>query len=942
MRNTANDECGLHRFIVWVAVKRNASDKMSPEEKTRCPLLRCRKRFPDHELMLKHLYTCEGLDAAEYWCFEHGRVERFNDSKCRRCLGHPSKRRKIIALAKNFFNSLGHKSKPLGLQSIDMDMSEAPPSYESISYVELSSSTEIHEIDSCEVQLPTIPETAAETEPENTSAPLPAIPPFSVAEIPQSVAELDSESPLGPLPAEAWAVRPHPLWHPVSLYQPLSSPQTVAPENLISRAQTASPSKPILQLHTHGLNTGRIRSHRRSMQLAPSSSVRSTASTASTNSTISTTSCNISPMSAWSSHWNRAPGFESTLTSPADDLDTTGNSLPFNVLNTPIGDGKEDQSFNVSWCFPSELPASLPTVDAFPGPAPAHDMVDMDTSAFSFNSAIPTELSTSSEPAVANPSNVSLDLALPTVDTHSTHYTRADSLIETARTTLEMHIADSMNKLHPINGNSLVEKLRTMSLPVIAEQALVTLTTIMEGGEPTCPVGLLCFIHFSYSLSLVIHETDAHARSTDLFSQAMSYGSGFSLQDITEYRQIVECLWKPQGMTADDVKFRLQINASRSNPFVSMSKKAMGKQPQRGILPPTTDCFAFVAQVFLDELEYAALRDGSRPGIQTSELSIQHLKDPNFNTQKDSPYMTAVKFMLSSLCHKYGTVHSFIANVGDLMGRVQSNQVSTSRRLELELMHIGRICLSSGVFFDQYVAQVRTHINSLLEANGGCFNSRSTYYRHGIKLVASIICGSKPWDNPSILVPDPMMGKLGDCMISATPANDPGCDFEQHLVFGSEDVVPAPIPVITVNAPSAEESQWIFDMEGPSPVSAGSTTTPQLPSPLSTTNDSDQMNGENVTESAETCPECNYRPKGNPRWFGGSMAKHKKLQHAGTPPTIYRCPYPGCTSQYRNRPDNLRQHQLDKGHFVDGQGEGSRRPGKRRRTQINGEGGINE
>lgn len=81
-------------------------------------------------------------------------------------------------------------------------------------------------------------------------------------------------------------------------------------------------------------------------------------------------------------------------------------------------------------------------------------------------------------------------------------------------------------------------------------------------------------------------------------------------------------------------------------------------------------------------------------------------------------------------------------------------------------------------------------------------------------------------------------------------------------------------------------------------------------------------------ESDEACDICGFRPKGNSRWFRGSMAKHKKLQH-GTATEFYKCPYPGCKSQYRNRPDNLRQHQLDKGHFVDD--DQDRRPSKKRK-----------
>ena len=110
-RQTFQDDCARHRFIVWAAVKRNSCSRMRQEEKLRCPLLRCNQDFPDHEQMLRHLAGCEYLASGEYLCYEHMRVERFDDIKCKRCLGHPSKRRKVISVAKSFFQSLGHRSK---------------------------------------------------------------------------------------------------------------------------------------------------------------------------------------------------------------------------------------------------------------------------------------------------------------------------------------------------------------------------------------------------------------------------------------------------------------------------------------------------------------------------------------------------------------------------------------------------------------------------------------------------------------------------------------------------------------------------------------------------------------------------------------------------------------------------------------------------------------
>ena len=96
----------------------------------------------------------------------------------------------------------------------------------------------------------------------------------------------------------------------------------------------------------------------------------------------------------------------------------------------------------------------------------------------------------------------------------------------------------------------------------------------------------------------------------------------------------------------------------------------------------------------------------------------------------------------------------------------------------------------------------------------------------------------------------------------------------------------------------------------------------------------DASTGAQKVEAKEPCKLCGFRPKGDPKWFRGSMAKHMKHQHSTQPPKIYKCPYPNCKSEYRNRPDNLRQHQLEKDHFVGG--ESGRRPSKRKKIDHPG------
>jgi hypothetical protein len=249
-----------------------------------------------------------------------------------------------------------------------------------------------------------------------------------------------------------------------------------------------------------------------------------------------------------------------------------------------------------------------------------------------------------------------------------------------------------------------------------------------------------------------------------------------------------------------------------------------------------------------------------------------------------------------------------------LSDRVNSSHVSTARRVELELMHAGRMCLPPNMYFDEYIVTVRRHIDSLYSQNAAHFNARSTYYRHGVQLIQDIMrmsdggAGTHP--EPQLedtTVAGTSLDSLDEFIKAMTPDMD-NFDFGTVPGFnpdGSMD--PSAIPNITVDA------DWLLTPEGSSSLGGPSVAATTSPSPAPNS----------------SCDICGYRPKGDPRWFGGSMAKHKKLQHATSPPRIYRCPFPGCKSQYRNRPDNLRQHQLEKGHFV----EGEERPSKRKKTE---------
>jgi hypothetical protein len=129
------------------------------------------------------------------------------------------------------------------------------------------------------------------------------------------------------------------------------------------------------------------------------------------------------------------------------------------------------------------------------------------------------------------------------------------------------------------------------------------------------------------------------------------------------------------------------------------------------------------------------------------------------------------------------------------------------------------------------------------------------------------------------------------------------------------------IPSVTTTSPD-DLDNWFADVP-PETQAKEEQSTPQ--------EDDAAAQRQKVAESDACCEECGYKPRGDPQWFKGSMAKHKKVMHS-TAPKMYKCPFPGCTSQYKNRPDNLRQHQIEKQHFVDGDEVATRRPSKRKKT----------
>ncbi|OAA47841.1 hypothetical protein NOR_02331 [Metarhizium rileyi] len=907
-RETLSDECALHRFIVWAAVKRNACSKMTAEERRECPLLRCRRRFPNHELLLQHLYDCKHLEFGEYWCYDCGKVETFHEmNKCRRCLGHPSKRKSLISLAKSILSSLGRPKSPTPSPA-NLEIEDSPPSYECLvldggptgihDEFELQSN-EIHEIDSSEVPLPPIPEDKEAFQQDHLSRSSSMSSAYTTCTRSFSMSSRKSVTEEGQSPVN------------YESYINWSSPspvQTVSPADLVKPDAAKATVKPALQVNTRAaFDQYRARLKRRSKNLQPSSSVRSTSST---NSTSSTASCNISPMSVWSGAWGDGIGIESALTSPADDVPNPDDVFP---CPQPLSPHLEVDDMDLAFPHFVDGPNGLIGLTELPADIPmALDFVDARQTSESSGTPLmpPPPSETLHLESLRNQSKQSQRM----VDDLKRCNQKQDSphaLILSVRETLDLHVSGSLDKLELLSRdgrNHVASKFCSMPANSVALIGLETMSEILQGQQVQSPSSILCFLHVVYSLSLVIHEQNATNWLTDSFNQAVSYCSWMSQADRFAYLQVVDFLWKPGDVTDED--FMSALQRCLSQPSITDSCK--GKESASHI-DHENDALLFISEYFLDE--YAALRNTTEPGIQTSNLCTQHLKDDDLAEMQHSPFSDAANCLILSLAQLYHRAGGFVSGMDELLGRVDSNHICTVRRLELELLQYGKMQLPPDLYCDVYIKQVREEIDALQVRNGLQYPARLQYHKLGIELMASAMEDSAEVPDLDISLSESELPMPLDLSFDDFAPLQPGLPITGESLGSGLAVEPI----------LADQQQWL---------SASATQSTSIPAPprSRTPSTPGKASSSSKPDSDMCCEMCGYRPKGNPQWFHGSMAKHKKLMHANTPPKIYPCPFPGCNSQYRNRPDNLRQHQIEKGHFVDGQ-EGSTKSRKRRKMQ---------
>lgn len=589
-RQTSGEDCARQRFIVWAAVKRNKSTRLSRNERLTCPLLRCGKQFGDHEAMLRHLTECRHFATGQYVCYECMKVECFNDSKCRCCLGHPTKRRRIVNMAKNFFSTLGHKSrKDEAIRQVSDEAANPPPSYDSLGTlagpqleipdVEMGG-TEILEMDATPPEPVQLDAVNYET-------------PASRRACPPGADDRPAAEALFPM-ADGFA-------H-------LSSLPT-APVPSTFSAPIPAGNKPSLALDTRNIGQ-RQKQQQGSNLLAPSSSIRSVNSS-------------ISPMSAGSAAWTMGSSIETTLTSPITPFSPADyeagalsreNSCKFPKyypVGGPCGAGWNNDQGSAErlrgTCMESAASNDymLHEISELPGDDPHNVSVPRvlasDPFFFDMNFSAKEDLSWPStldpEVSVLFVQEELLDSSQTLDEQEPTPSPDAQTLVGSVLSVIHEHVLSSSRKLASAfvyNDNPLAANLSSLSPRKVALKGLASLKSFLHGTASQDPLDYICFVHFIYALSLVLHDGDLAGRCNQLFNQALAYQGFVKADQCAMYSQVVRAIWQPSETSQAGTEDGLSLSRSTSQ---------KGKQPAFRLNPEVSlgvDPLVTIAKDFLD------------------------------------------------------------------------------------------------------------------------------------------------------------------------------------------------------------------------------------------------------------------------------------------------------------------------------------------------------
>lgn len=354
------------------------------------------------------------------------------------------------------------------------------------------------------------------------------------------------------------------------------------------------------------------------------------------------------------------------------------------------------------------------------------------------------------------------------------------------------------------------------------------------------------------------------------------------------------------------------------------------------------------------ELECSAiLRPSPKPShLLTSTLYSKQI-GLDFQGTSSTSFVTVARTVIVQLAKNFTGHGDLLLGLQDIHKRLSSGSILSIRRLEIELLYTGKNCLPMRAYFGKYTNATGQACDQMYHQFIGSSANRTVY--HGLDLgflemtVEGLNRGGT--DSTKTALPTSPLGAdnegdaLFDDFINAMTPSLMGTMADESIAMQlNPEMMVADSSKLELGSPYGSSTGEASDVVVVCPVGSDKSLTltsgplsvqpsgsySSSTTPSSSTSTSGGTTTQGKTEANSCCELCGYRPKGDPQWFKGSMAKHMKLQHSAQPPKIYKCPYPGCNSAYKNRPDNLRQHQIEKGHFVEGE-EPNRRPSKRKK-----------
>lgn len=639
-------------------------------------------------------------------------------------------------------------------------------------------------------------------------------------------------------------------------------------------------------------------------QLSHSLSLRSNGSAATTSSN------GISPASVYSAAWTMGSAWDTDVTSlssgmvsPVGCLSRGGSNASRRSCFDPVPEEIEGIS---------ELPADIPTTTSASGLSPFVNPENLGIDQM----YDPLSLSTQTISMMGHGTAL-LDVSIPEPQEHDVVEETpegVEALVTTAWKSLESGVGELMTKLDQLASNPLAGQLRFLGPQGVASTGLAALSQALGGQTSLSSLEVVCFMYLADAFSTTL----GHADTGGMFDRSYLYSENIPPDERNAYLEIVNTLWPTLELHSPNT----QLYGNLDLDFLPQSYDPTLANPYN--LPTAFSKLAGTSRRFLDELESSAvLSQHLASGATLAPLVwSRHWVDSQGNHDLGGNLTTALCDFTFHLTSQYQHSSTFTSRLGNFLNRVRQGGVPTIRKAELELIRVGKPCFTTDVYRAIYVPEVQRFCDGLYATTMPGLSSRLVYYNAGISLVSDIFsgltgsCGALQQVNPEL--PDILMEELVPKLSETEAMPLDALDFGDILTYDSPDTSDVSLGSDVPPDPDAPLTVASVEKAVPDVVPAETTAQQAASSSLK-------------VAAKESCSLCGFRPKGHPKWFRGTMAKHMKNQHSAEPDKIFKCTFPGCKSEYRNRPDNLRQHQIEKGHMMEG--DTARRPSKRKRVE---------